>query len=109
MRTPFDALVTERALHFLSEHRGDALVDIVMEHSDLGPVPTKNVCAKVSVELSDQIDQVVALLGINKRRFLEAAFIDAVRRSNAILEAEGVLELLRLEAVSAETNNGEAA
>lgn len=58
-------------------------------------IPTKNVCAKVHPDLSKQIDDTCAILGINKRRFLEAAFIDALDRAHRIMEDEGLMDSLR--------------
>lgn len=110
MRTALEALVTERALHFITSRHNPELVEAVVEHSELTGAPLvhiKNVCAKVSVRLSDSIDEVCALLGVQKRRFLEAAFMEAVERAHAIIEAEGVYELLTHEAKA--SKSGEAA
>ena len=92
MRSPFESLVTQKALVFVASVGQPDLVDAMIEAG--APVATKNVCAKVSPELAAQIDDVVGLLGISKRRFLEAAFIEAVRRAEEIMEAEGVYEAL---------------
>lgn len=95
MRTPFDALLTERSLHFVSVSRNTPLLDSLSDEFIEGAgLPLKNVCAKVSQKLSDDIDQIVDLLNISKRRFLEAAFIEAVERAHSIMEAEGVWEAL---------------
>lgn len=91
MRSPFDSLVTEKALVFISSCGQPDLVDAMI---DTGAMPIKNVCAKVSAQLAAQIDEVVELLGISKRRFLEAAYVEAVRRAKEIMESEGVYELL---------------
>ncbi len=95
MRTPLDALLTERSLHFLNVQRNQTLIDALPdEYFDATEVPLKNVCAKVAVQLSNDIDEIVGLLHISKRRFLEAAFIEAVERSRAIMAHEGVDDLL---------------
>lgn len=95
MRSPFDSLVTQKALAFVASVGGPSdLVDAMIEAG--GSIVTKNVCAKVSPELAAEIDDVVHLLGISKRRFLEAAYIEAVRRAKEIMEAEGVYEALDL-------------
>jgi hypothetical protein len=110
MRTALEALVTERALHFISSRHNPDLVDAIVDHADFLGTPSvliKNVCAKVSVRLSDSIDEVCALLGVQKRRFLEAAFMEAVERAHAIIEAEGVYELLTHE--SKASKSGEVA
>lgn len=88
MRTCLDSLVTEKALALINGG----------SPSDLPDLPElKNVCAKVSSQLSEEIDEVCALLGVHKRQFLEAAFIDAVATANEILRREGVFEALRRE------------
>lgn len=91
MRTPLDALITEKALAFVASSRNTALTDLVAE-SEEHANQFKNVCAKVSPVLSDRIDNIAGLLGISKRAFLEAAFLDACIKAEAIIEAEGVHE-----------------
>ena len=76
-----------KVLGLLNDIRGSSdLVDRV-ESSDL-----KNVCAKVSVNLSDEIDRVTGFLGVSKRIFLESAFIDAVETAQEIMRREGLFE-----------------
>lgn len=95
MRTPLDALLTERSLHFLHVHRNQPILDSLSdEFLEAGNVPLKNVCAKVSQQLSDDIDEIVGLLNVSKRRFLEAAFIEAVQRAHTVMESEGVWDAL---------------
>lgn len=87
MRSYLDSLVTEKVLGLLNDIRGSSdLVDRV-ESSDL-----KNVCAKVSVNLSDEIDRVTGFFGVSKRIFLESAFIDAVETAQEIMRREGLFE-----------------
>lgn len=91
-RTPLDLLVTHAALGQMVD--GDfmqLLTDDALASSELG-AQVKNVCAKVSVQLSDEIDNVCGFLGISKRKFLEAAFIEAVEKAHRIIEAEGLHE-----------------
>lgn len=99
MRSPLNALLTEKSIRYVSNRRNAELADHVdpilnsLPDSDQLSLPIKNVCAKVSVELSDEIDEIVGLLGISKRRFLEAAFIEAVAMARQIMAQEGVTEL----------------
>lgn len=113
MRSPLDALVTEKALHFISVRRNADLTEMLANDPDYANVMLlKNVCAKVSVQLSDQIDEVCNLLDISKRRFLEAAFLEAVSRAHAIIEAEGVWESIEEDASAVKVEaveGGEAA
>jgi hypothetical protein len=94
MRSPIDALVTEKVLNFISTRRNADLIDLVAEDRLEHNIPLKNVCAKVTPQLSDEIDQVVGLLGVSKRRFLEAAYIEAVQRAHEIMKAEGLREAI---------------
>lgn len=51
--------------------------DAIENNKDL-PIPIKNVCAKLPVELSDQLDNVCSILKIQKRKFIEMALINAI-------------------------------
>lgn len=93
-RTVLDALVTEKTLSFISTRHNADLLDLVAEDRLENNIPLKNVCAKVMPQLSDQIDEIVGLLGVSKRRFLEAAFIEAVAKAHEIMQAEGLFEVL---------------
>ena len=108
MRSPLNALVTENALNFISTRRNADLLDLLAEDRLDHNVPLKNVCAKVTPQLADQIDEIVAMLGVSKRRFLEAAFIEAVQRAHEIMKAEGVWEAID-EAAAVEQAGGEVA
>lgn len=96
MRSKIDSLVTEKALSLINDTGMDLFLDNAIDGEDgfplrsSEPLPLKNVCAKVSVQLSQEIDKVCDFLNISKRRFLEAAFIDAVEKAHAIIDAEGV-------------------
>lgn len=90
-RTLVDALITEKSLSYIACANNSELVDMLLRNAP-EDAQVKNVCAKLSVELSDKVDAVVDLLGISKRRFLEAAIIDAVEKAHAIMDAEGVFE-----------------
>lgn len=90
MRTNLDSLVTEKALSIINDSTSSDLSDQLSDD-----LPLKNVCAKVSPQLSEDIDQVCGFLGISKRRFLEAAFIDAVATAREIIKRECVVEALQ--------------
>lgn len=90
MRSPIDALVTEKCLALISVTRNAAFFDLVVDEAVDANIPLKNVCARVSAELSEEIDKICDLLGISKRRFLEAAFVEAVQKAHSIMDAEGL-------------------
>ncbi len=91
MRQHLNALVTERALVLVSSARGAGLLDAIPEHR---LVDMKNVCARLAPPLAARLQQTVELLGVTRRRFLEAAIIDALDMADRILESEGVPEAL---------------
>lgn len=89
-RTALDLLVTHAVLgQMVQSGLESKLVDQMLDSEEAASV-VKNVCAKVSVELSDKIDSICGFLGISKRKFIEAAFIEAVAKAHAIIDNEGV-------------------
>lgn len=95
-RSPLDALITERSLSFINTVSGTSVIDLV----ESGQIQTKgelthikNVCAKVPVFISEEIDQVCALLGLSKRLFIEKALMEALDQARAIMEKEGVFDI----------------
>ena len=65
-----------------------------LETEDVKLPPLKNVCAKVSVELSDRLDDMTSTLGMSKRQFIEMALIQALDFADHVLECVGVDEAL---------------
>lgn len=105
-RTRINALVTERALRFKSIRENSDLADMIANDPDEAErFQLKNVCAKLSGQLSDEIDQVVGLLDISKRRFIESALVDALREAHRIIDEEGMLDDLD-DGVSAQAVEG---
>lgn len=90
-RSFIESLVTEKALAILNRSDGEQIIDYAVDEAE---GLTKNVCARVSTKLSDDIDSLCDFLGLSKRRFVEAALIDAVRKAQQILDDEGVVEFL---------------
>lgn len=87
MRTPVDLLITSAVLKEMAPSRiSDSMLDSVLESHP----QVKNVCAKVSIQLSERIDGIVARLDISKRSFLEAAMIEACNKADSIIESEGL-------------------
>ncbi|MFZ1830522.1 MAG: hypothetical protein WAW42_17530 [Candidatus Competibacteraceae bacterium] len=86
MRGHLDLLVTEKTLSLINDSMGSEIPDHLADS-----LPLKNVCAKVTPTLSSEIDEVCNFLGVSKRRFLEAAFVDAVASAREIMRREGLL------------------
>ena len=68
----------------------------------------KNVCAKVSTDLANRINETVASVGCNKRQFMEAALIAACDRVDQIQEEEGFHEWLDENAQALEVSRANA-
>lgn len=90
-RTPLESFLLEKTLRIINGYDNGRLIDHLAESGE-AQLPLKNVCAKVSVQLSDDIDKVVTFLDVSKRQFLEMAFIEAVNKAHKIMEEEGVFE-----------------
>lgn len=81
----FEQFITYRALAFKFETlRNESVNDLLLDSVDSHP-QLKNVCAKLSVELSDRIDRTVDQLGVQKRKFIEVALIEALDRAEHAL------------------------
>lgn len=114
-RSRLDALLTEKTLALLNQNTD--LMDSVLSGPQTEPlpsgilegltddqtrevqefhskifVPTKNLCAKVSPQLAQNVDAVCGFLGISKRRFIEASIVDALERAELIIQDEGLVE-----------------
>lgn len=96
-RTQIDALVTLKSLELIASN--DVVVDAVLDDrvGSTDQMPVRNVCAKLSNELADRLDNLCGFLSISKRRFIEAAIIDALEKSTEIIREEGVNEHLAVQ------------
>ena len=92
-RTVLDSLLTERSLRLIETRRNSSLLDMIADDKVIHNVGLKNVCAKVSPQLAERIDVMCSFLEISKRRFLEAAFIEACDMAERIMNDEGVHEV----------------
>lgn len=78
------------ALKLKAGNSGSRLSELAVESSDSPQI--KQMCAKVSVQLSDEIDEICSLLDIPKRTFIELACIDALEKAHKHLEETRALE-----------------
>lgn len=94
MRTALNRLITTNVLKQMDENGW--LLDSLLENDPdfASKNPLKNVCAKVSPQLADELDTVCNFLGISKRSFIEAAFVEALSQAREIMQAEGLHERL---------------
>lgn len=92
-RTPFERLVTQKAMDFVSNAQNEKLSELLIESGHADPL-MKNLCTKVSIQLSDKIDNLCSILEISKRKFCEAAFIEAIQKAESIMHQEGVFAVM---------------
>ena len=86
----YNEFIHVRALAVKYQANGESMSNLLDPLVDASTVPQiKNVCAKLSVELSDKIDQTSDLLGISKRRFIEIALLQMIEHSEHVLECVG--------------------
>lgn len=87
-RTELEEMLLYKALAFKQTRTGVNLIDYI-ENGNLtvteGSLELKNVCAKVSPALAEELDKTCHLLGISKRRFVEAAIIEALNKADEII------------------------
>jgi hypothetical protein len=85
----FDETVLVKVLERKLNTDSDPIVEHLYENNE-GQVPIRNICAKITADLYDQISDYCNLLGISKRRFIEAALIAALDRVEQIIRERGL-------------------
>lgn len=72
-----------------------AILEQLLEESGEHPA-IRQMCAKVSSVLYDDLEEVCALLDLSKREFIEAAVKDALARAHAVIDRSGVIDQMEL-------------
>jgi len=88
----FKQFIQFRALAFKFDRQNYDLSEAILSSVGDDVLPLRNVCAKLTVELSDRIDRTVSVLGVSKRSFIERALIEAMDQVDAMLEEVGAFE-----------------
>jgi len=94
----FKQFIQYRALAFKFDRQNIDLTEAMLAREGEQPIPLRNVCAKLTVELAERIDNTAAVLGITKRLFIERALIEAMDQADAMLAEVGALDDLEGEA-----------
>ena len=75
-------LLTYKILHFKNMVANTNLPDLILENSLEGELASnlklKNVCAKLSPQLVERLDNAISLLDMSKRLFIETALIQSL-------------------------------
>lgn len=97
-RTSFNRMVTFGVLNFMGTDNAtfeDIGLEVVRWTDSDGkeiPDPRVNLCARVAPELAFEVDSICAFLSVSKRRFIEAAIIEAIRQTKEVMREEGMFE-----------------
>lgn len=88
----FDQYIQFRALFFKASIEGNAFNSAHVEKAfreaaEKHPEELKNISGIISLSLSDRLDNVIGLLDISKRSFLELALINALDRAEEIIDS----------------------
>lgn len=59
-----------------------------------GTMPVRQMCAKVSVVLYRELENVCGALDMTKREFIEAAVEDAIAQAKAVIDKSGGLQAM---------------
>jgi len=86
MNNEFKEYLTYKTLEQKHSFSHTALVDIALDAGEPLEIEIKNVCAKLSKDLSDRIDGTVSFLDIRKRKFIEMALIQALDDAEEIIQ-----------------------
>ena len=120
----FDQFIQYRALKFKFSSMGSLTISDIermvengnLMHSDDGetvrpttleeacPIPLRNVCAKLTVDLVERLDKTLDILEISKREFIEMALIEALNRVD-----QELLDIDAFEFIEARQNAAEEA
>lgn len=90
----FKEFLQYRALDFkYSQQNIDLSEQLIARAGEGVEAPVlRNVCAKLSVELAENIDQVCSTLGISKRLFIEHALVEACAEARQALQDVNAFE-----------------
>lgn len=82
----FDEIIQLQVLKLKSQASGirGPLLDQMLEQNETPLV--RQMCAKVSVELYNELESVCNLLGLSKREFIESAVNEAVTRAHEVMK-----------------------
>lgn len=90
----FEELIQLQVLKLKAENAGrgpllESMLDQAGEHPQI-----RQMCAKVSSVVYDDLEQVCSLLDMSKREFIEGAVRDALDRAHEVINRSGVIEQL---------------
>lgn len=88
----FEELIQLQVLKLKAENAGRGpLLEAMLDQA--GDIPqVRQMCAKVSHVLYDDLENVCALLDMSKREFIEGAVKDALARAHEVIDRSGIVD-----------------
>lgn len=83
-------VLKQKAVH---SGRG-AILERLIEAGEAENLPLRQMCAKVSVQLYQELENTCSALDMTKREFIEAAVSDAIDQARVVIEKSGGLEAM---------------
>lgn len=74
--------------------KGKFLDQLLEEAGETAQV--RQMCAKVSYLVYEDLEQVCSLLDMSKREFIETAVVDALQRAHQVIDRSGVMDQFEL-------------
>ena len=74
--------------------KGKFLDQLLEEAGETAQV--RQMCAKVSHLVYEDLEQVTSLLDMSKREFIETAVVDALQRAHQVIDRSGVMDQFEL-------------
>lgn len=95
-KSVFEMKLTQKALNFRFGVNNDLLVDHILEDrgTDKALPKMKNVCAHMSEDLVNRLENTLGLLEMSKREFITMAVIEALEKAETVMDECGVYEAL---------------
>jgi hypothetical protein len=90
----FNQFIQYRALHHIYGTGGGKIVDSMLasDPATVEKLKMRNVCALITTELFDRLENTCAFLDISKREFIESALLEALATADKVIEETGVHE-----------------
>lgn len=97
MKSRFEQKLTLQALRFKFDD-SSKLIDLALEGPESEELKTKlkikNVCAALSGELVERLENTLGILNMSKREFFEMAIIEALDKADSIMDDVGIDDYL---------------
>ena len=85
------------ALKLKAIHGGGITGQLLEAHLEANPQTTRQICARISPELYEEVSSLSQLLGIPQREFIELALTHAVNQAHTTLEETGAMDAITRE------------